>query len=202
MRHGRTPSPDRRQHPRTCVRGVRRLKAASRRRRGRDSASLEPPGDADDPSTLISTLDLQDSRSLDIFGEHRAAHARVGIPSLERSAGTAPRKHYLARLRRGRPARARRVREPRASASSSILFTTNGQHWAMADHRARSLRRNSTDAERRLWRVLRGWRLEGYKFRRQHPIGRFIVDFACMRNAWWWKADVNCQLRGGPLGRP
>jgi very-short-patch-repair endonuclease len=40
------------------------------------------------------------------------------------------------------------------------------------------LRQNATDAERRLWAMLRDRRLAGYKFRRQHPIGPYIVDFA------------------------
>jgi very-short-patch-repair endonuclease len=43
---------------------------------------------------------------------------------------------------------------------------------------ARELRRNSTDAERTLWRLLRDRRLEGVKFRRQVPIGPFVADFA------------------------
>ncbi|MBN1657212.1 MAG: endonuclease domain-containing protein [Anaerolineae bacterium] len=45
--------------------------------------------------------------------------------------------------------------------------------------RARELRREQTPAEQILWRRLRGAQLAGYKFRRQHPIGRFIVDFCC-----------------------
>ena len=44
--------------------------------------------------------------------------------------------------------------------------------------RARALRRNMTLPEGLLWRVLRE-RPEGLKFRRQHPIGRCIVDFYC-----------------------
>ena len=44
---------------------------------------------------------------------------------------------------------------------------------------ARRLRRDQTDAERLLWRQLRGRYLNGFKFRRQHPLGRFIVDFCC-----------------------
>ena len=44
---------------------------------------------------------------------------------------------------------------------------------------ARELRRNMTKAERRLWRRLRGEQL-GVKFRRQQPIGRYIVDFVCL----------------------
>ncbi|OGH61976.1 MAG: hypothetical protein A3G34_15750 [Candidatus Lindowbacteria bacterium RIFCSPLOWO2_12_FULL_62_27] len=45
---------------------------------------------------------------------------------------------------------------------------------------ARRLRKEMTDAERKLWKHLRSRRFEGYKFRRQHPIGRFIADFCCV----------------------
>ena len=44
----------------------------------------------------------------------------------------------------------------------------------------RKLRRNSTDAEKRMWRELRDQQLGGAKFRRQHPIGPYIVDFCCL----------------------
>lgn len=44
---------------------------------------------------------------------------------------------------------------------------------------ARSLRNNSTEAERKLWHCLRDKRLCGFKFRRQQPIGPYIVDFYC-----------------------
>lgn len=46
-------------------------------------------------------------------------------------------------------------------------------------YRARSLRQIATDAERRLWAHLRDRRLANFKFRRQQPIGRYIVDFVC-----------------------
>jgi very-short-patch-repair endonuclease len=49
----------------------------------------------------------------------------------------------------------------------------------MPSQKARQLRQRSTDAERRMWSALRDRRLSRYKFRRQHPIGDFIVDFAC-----------------------
>ncbi|MBE2235569.1 MAG: endonuclease domain-containing protein [Anaerolinea sp.] len=45
--------------------------------------------------------------------------------------------------------------------------------------RARELRQPQTPAEQRLWNALRDRRLGGFKFRRQHPIDRFIVDFFC-----------------------
>ena len=45
--------------------------------------------------------------------------------------------------------------------------------------RARKLRRDMTDAERALWRLLRDRRLEGWRFRRQEPIDHYIVDFVC-----------------------
>jgi len=44
---------------------------------------------------------------------------------------------------------------------------------------ARQLRRNSTRAERKLWRHLRSRSLAGFKFVRQEPIGPYIVDFVC-----------------------
>jgi very-short-patch-repair endonuclease len=46
--------------------------------------------------------------------------------------------------------------------------------------RARQLRCNPTDAERRLWSALRDRRLAGYKFRRQYPLAGAILDFACV----------------------
>ena len=46
--------------------------------------------------------------------------------------------------------------------------------------RARSLRRGLTDVERILWRALRDKQLGGHRFRRQHPIGRYIADFVCI----------------------
>jgi very-short-patch-repair endonuclease len=44
---------------------------------------------------------------------------------------------------------------------------------------ARRLRRNQTNAERKLWFRLRDRRLGGWKFRRQFPLDRFVVDFFC-----------------------
>ena|ERR1700734_259349 len=46
------------------------------------------------------------------------------------------------------------------------------------DH-ARELRNNSTRAERWLWQILRQLKAEGLRFRRQQPIGPYIVDFCC-----------------------
>ena len=45
--------------------------------------------------------------------------------------------------------------------------------------RAKAFRRRMTPPEARLWRCLRAHRLKGYGFRRQHPIGPFILDFYC-----------------------
>ena len=46
--------------------------------------------------------------------------------------------------------------------------------------RARELRNNLTDAERTLWRHLRLRQIDGHKFRRQRPVGTYIVDFVCL----------------------
>ncbi len=42
---------------------------------------------------------------------------------------------------------------------------------------AKNLRKNVTDTEKYLWNFLRGNQLEGFKFRRQQPIGKYIIDF-------------------------
>jgi very-short-patch-repair endonuclease len=44
---------------------------------------------------------------------------------------------------------------------------------------ARGMRSHSTDAEKRLWRILRDRRLGGFKFRRQVPMGKYILHFHC-----------------------
>ena len=58
-------------------------------------------------------------------------------------------------------------------------------------HRAREFRKGMTPAEARLWGCLRNRGLGGLKFRRQHLIGRFIVDFCCV------EARVVVEVDGG-----
>ena len=45
---------------------------------------------------------------------------------------------------------------------------------------ARSLRKTPTRAEQTLWRLLRDRRFAGFKFRRQHPVGPYVLDFYCV----------------------
>jgi very-short-patch-repair endonuclease len=56
---------------------------------------------------------------------------------------------------------------------------------------ARRLRRDMTNAERRLWRFLRAHRLEGWSVRRQVPLGPFVADFVCE------EAGVIIEIDGG-----
>ncbi|WP_269581524.1 endonuclease domain-containing protein [Roseibium sp. Sym1] len=56
----------------------------------------------------------------------------------------------------------------------------------------RSLRRRSTEPEKRLWYRLRDRQLDGRKFRRQVPVDRFVVDFLCH------DAKLIVELDGGP----
>lgn len=44
----------------------------------------------------------------------------------------------------------------------------------------RQLRSNMTDAEKAVWQMLRGRQMSGYRFRRQHPFGDYILDFVCL----------------------
>ena len=45
---------------------------------------------------------------------------------------------------------------------------------------ARNLRKNMTTPEQHLWEALRKRQLDGYRFRRQTPLGRYIADFVCL----------------------
>ena len=61
---------------------------------------------------------------------------------------------------------------------------------------ARRLRRDQTDEEKQLWRALKAGRFAGFKFRRQHPIGKYFLDFYCPR------AQQSVELDGFQHGMP
>ena len=54
---------------------------------------------------------------------------------------------------------------------------------------ARKLRNNMTEAEKYLWYTLRSKNINGLKFRRQQPIGSYIVDFACLEKKLVFEVD-------------
>ncbi len=51
-----------------------------------------------------------------------------------------------------------------------------------AHRKAKALRADVPDAEKLLWSHLRAGQMEGHKFRRQHPIGPYVADFACVKS--------------------
>jgi very-short-patch-repair endonuclease len=61
---------------------------------------------------------------------------------------------------------------------------------------ARTLRKQDTWAEKLLWAWLRNRRFSTYKFRRQHPLGPYILDFFCL------EALVNIEIDGSQHGFP
>lgn len=63
-------------------------------------------------------------------------------------------------------------------------------------NRVRALRRGTTDAERLLWRGLRYEEL-GWRFRRQHPIPPYVVDFACVEAGLVVEADGGQHAEAG-----
>ena len=66
----------------------------------------------------------------------------------------------------------------------------------MANQFARELRRNVTDAEKKLWQQLRLLKAENRHFRRQVPIGNYVADFACHR------CKLVVELDGGQHNEP
>jgi very-short-patch-repair endonuclease len=69
------------------------------------------------------------------------------------------------------------------------VFVEPGSGPAMSIDNARRLRKDATDAERKLWSALRHKQIEGFKFRRQVPIGEFVADFACLSQRLIIEAD-------------
>ena len=59
---------------------------------------------------------------------------------------------------------------------------------------ARSLRRNQTDTEKKLWGFLRSRQFKGFKFRRQQPVDRYVADFCCLEK------KLVIELDGGQHG--
>jgi very-short-patch-repair endonuclease len=82
--------------------------------------------------------------------------------------------------------------------AQAILFSMLGRHDRNPRLKrfARHLRKQSTDAERKLWALIRDGQLAGFRFRRQHPVGGYIVDFACL------KANLIVELDGGQHADP
>jgi very-short-patch-repair endonuclease len=68
------------------------------------------------------------------------------------------------------------AREGQLSQSES---RERGRRKAKLRDHARQMRSEPTEAEHRLWQLLRGHRFAGYKFRRQEPLDFYIVDFVC-----------------------
>ena len=61
---------------------------------------------------------------------------------------------------------------------------------------ARNLRKNSTIQERRLWNLLKNRQFHNLKFKRQQPIGDYIVDFICK------EAKIIIEIDGGQHNEP
>ena len=61
---------------------------------------------------------------------------------------------------------------------------------------ARRLRREQTEEEKQLWHALRAGRFAGFKFRRQHPRGSYLLDFYCP------EAKLSVELDGFQHGLP
>jgi very-short-patch-repair endonuclease len=67
--------------------------------------------------------------------------------------------------------------------------------------RARQLRRQTTEAEHKLWFLLRGRRLNGWKFRRQMPLEGFVTDFACVEGRLVVELDGSQHVELEPADR-
>ncbi|MGH9440710.1 MAG: endonuclease domain-containing protein [Thermoanaerobaculia bacterium] len=74
-------------------------------------------------------------------------------------------------------------RTPHEWQTSAIL-------WRKLKERIRGFRANPTTAETLLWQKLRNLRIDGARFRRQHPVGPYVLDFYC------WKRKLGIEVDG------
>ncbi len=79
-----------------------------------------------------------------------------------------------------------------------------GLGWGLSDTqidwlhaRAREMRRNPTEPEKRLWRHLSASQIDGMKFRRQEVVGPYIADFMCPMRALIVEVDGDTHVDGG-----
>ena len=79
--------------------------------------------------------------------------------------------------------------EPSPLAGEGQVAQRPGRGGGSLLDRAKKMRRNPTEAERRIWSILRGHRLAGFKFKRQQQIGHYIVDFINFKNRLIVEAD-------------
>ena len=80
---------------------------------------------------------------------------------------------------------------PARGSHRDFRWSKAGMGVRKAVQRARELRRNPTDTERKLWHHIRDKQIENFRFRRQRPIGKYIVDFICL------EANLVIELDGG-----
>ncbi|WP_146917229.1 vitamin B12 dependent-methionine synthase activation domain-containing protein, partial [Flavobacterium columnare] len=69
---------------------------------------------------------------------------------------------------------------PNGGVDKQTWKTASPTLYAKLKERAKKMRNNPTDAEKMLWNVLSNKGIDGFKFRRQHIIGEYIVDFVCL----------------------
>jgi len=81
-------------------------------------------------------------------------------------------------------------KERGALGSTPGYVTSTPDQWKILSVYAKENRRNKTDAEDKLWQVLRNRQIAGCKFRRQHPIAGYIPDFVCLERKLIVEIDV------------
>src|SRR2546428_9306635 len=129
------------------------------------------------------------------FREGQGRVPPLVVPSLQGGAGEGAAACCPLPSGRGRGGCRRQVlstsRHPAVTTSSEDRGVTEAAQMDSDRHRVRQPRNQMTDAEVCLWWRLRGWQMDGYRFRRQVPKGPYILDFVCL------KARLVIEVDGG-----
>lgn len=144
-------------------------------------------------TTLAKPLMVLDFGDLPIFDEATTYPSIVMVEKMPTSqpppSGGRSKKNTLPQ--RGRAGEG----EPLTSPPEHKLFVPTPVPLPLLEA-ARALRGNMTDAEQLLWHCLRRKQLDGYRFRRQHPFERYVLDFYCC------EAKLAVELDGGQHNEP
>ncbi len=95
----------------------------------------------------------------------------------------------------------RRTEDGPAASELHRQFTSSPEQWDKLKPLARDMRHAPTTAEDALWQRLRGRRVGGARFRRQHSIGGFIVDFVCIERRLVIEVDGAVHAQDGQRDR-
>ena len=125
---------------------------------------------------ILQSATTKLNNKIELYGEDKQDNNVLVIGVFH---GDEPQGKYLIEKYIYSPSPSFQASSPQRGEGKRFLHTHNYTNFANSV--AKELRKNSTDAERILWSILKNGQFFGLHFKRQQPIGNYIADFACMK---------------------